>query len=316
MPPPYSVTLSTTANFNQELDGIPRMISGASVQVCDDEDNCIPFFEVARGQYSTAMNATPGEVGKTYHVEITLADGTNIASQPETMKAPVPIERVYWEYDPATVVETGFTVYVDTEDLKGEKNYYKWETDNYYPYSERFCFTRFYERNVQFISSDKNVDGNLISRMPVKVVAYSSTSMFVSQVYQLTISARAYEFLDNIKKQANTSGSIFDPPPGFLRGNLFNVNDSGNEVLGYFIVAAASRKDVVIDRSVPDSEPRPFVFPVKEPLYCGDPCDPLCVSYGGGTCGNRPCPPDCVDLPGITNIAPEAWPYPHQECGN
>lgn len=314
--PPYSVTLTKTANFSQNLDGIPRHISGATIKVCDGEGNCIPFFEVSNGHYQTATNAQRGQIGKTYHLEVTTADGKRIASFPEQLNSSPPILRGYSEYDPETVLQDGFTVYVDTDDPPSERNYYKWETENYYPYSERFCFTRFYERNIQYIASDKNVDGNIISRAPVEVVALSSSSTFVVQVYQLAITANAYEFLDRIKKQANTSGSIFDPPPTFLRGNLYNVEDDSDEVLGYFIVAGASRIDIVIDRSIPGKTPRSENPLAKEPLYCGDPCDPLCASFGGGTCGDRPCPPECANLPGKTNIAPDAWPHFHQECGN
>jgi hypothetical protein len=313
--PPYEVTLTESANYSKELDGITRYVSGASIQICDDTGVCNPLVEVSKGKYKTALDATPGVVGKSYHVEITTPDGRIIFSRPEMLKTPPPIKRVYYEYDVSTVLTEGFKVYIDTEDPAGERNYYKWETESYFPYS-RFCFTREVEKDINYIASDKNVDGNTLSRIRVKNVPLTSTSYWVVQVYQFSLSAEAFSFFDGIKKQINSKGSIFDAPPSYLRGNLYNRNDPDEVVLGYFFASAATRMDVAVNRADPNVSPRPSSQIVSDPLYCGDPCNQDCVTRGGGTCGTRPCPPDCASLPGKTNIAPDAWPLPHQSCGN
>lgn len=315
-PPPYSVQLTTTANFSQNLDGIRKYVSGATVKVCDDLGQCIPFFEVIKGRYETAVNAPAPEFGRSYHVEIVTAGGKVIKSFPEKMIESPPMKRGYSEFDSSTVAESGFTVYIDTDDPAQVKNYYKWETINYYKYSG-YCFSRVEERSIQHLASDKNVDGNVLSRIPVKVVPFTNGSPWLVEVYQLALSASAFEFVDGIRKQANTSGSIFDPPPTYLRGNLYNPDDEKDTPLGYFIVAGVSRLDIVVDRGTTGTTPRP-VTPILEdlPLYCGDPCDVDCATRGGGVCGQRPCPPECASIPGNTNIAPASWPYPHNECGD
>ncbi|HTE32755.1 MAG TPA: DUF4249 domain-containing protein [Chryseolinea sp.] len=313
--PPYSLKITKSANYSQNLDGITRYVSGATVQAFDAEGNCTPYFEVETGRYQTAVGATPGEIGKSYHLEITTPDGSRIFSHPEQMIDSPPITSVYAEFDPSTIIDEGFSVYLDVKDPADEKNYYKWETIGYYPYSQ-YCFTLEGERSIFAIESDKTVDGNILSRVPIKHIAFNSTTNYVLQVYQLALSAGAYEFLDGIKKQVQSTGSIFDPPPSFLRGNLYNPDDDLDIVLGYFIVAGASRKDLVLDRSTTGQFPHPYIGTIDEPLYCGDPCNQLCVGFGGGTCGNRPCPPDCANLPGKTNIAPDAWPLTHHPCGD
>jgi hypothetical protein len=313
--PPYKIQITKSANYSQNLDGITRYVSGATINVCDEEGNCIPFFEVSAGKYETAVGATPGEIGRQYHVEITTADNVRIFSNPEKMMASPPITAVYSEFDPATVIEEGFQIYLDVEDPSDERNYYKWETRGYEPYS-RFCFSVKNEESIFSIESDKIINGNLLSRVPITKISFHSTTLYVLEVYQLALSAGAYEFLDGIKKQVESTGSIFDPPPSFLRGNLYNIDDPTVEVLGYFIVAGTSRKDLVLDRSTTGLFPMPYIGIADTPLYCGDPCDPLCVGFGGGNCGFRPCPPDCANLKGKTNIAPDSWPLPHEECGD
>jgi hypothetical protein len=314
-PPPYNIKITESANYSRNLDGITRYVSGANVQVCDDEGNCIPFFEVEAGRYQTAVGAPQGEIGKSYHVEITIGDNMHIRSTPEPMIDSPPITNVYAEYDPATIHSEGFQVYIDVQDPAEQRNYYKWETRGFQPYSQ-YCFSIESERSIFAIESDKLVNGNMLSRVPVKRIGFKTTTFYVLEVYQLAISAAAYDFLDGVKKQVESTGSIFDPPPSFIRGNLYNADDRSTEVLGYFIVAGASQKDLVLDRTSTGLIPSPFIGLVPEPVYCGDPCNPLCVAFGGGTCGFRPCPPDCAYLPGKTNIAPASWPFVHQPCGD
>lgn len=134
------------------------------------------------------------------------------------------------------------------------------------------------------------------------------------EVSQLALSAEAFEYMDAIKKPTESTGSIFDPPPTFIRGNLFNAGDEEDIVLGYFYAGGASRKDLAIDRSVTGQIPRPFAQLAGAPVYCGEPCDPLCLAFTGEKCGYRPCPPDCASIPGVTNIAPDAWPFVHHPC--
>jgi hypothetical protein len=311
--PPYHVTLSMAANFSILLDGLPRYISNAQVKICDDLGHCDPLFEVTKGRYQTAANAMRGVVGRSYYVDILLPDAMHIQSKPELLKASPPITRAYAEWDAATVLQSGFQVYVDTDDPGQEANFYKYETESFYPYSG-FCFTRVYERPVKNIRSDKLINGNTLSRVPVKVIPFSSTSTYVTQVYQIALSADAFTFYDLIRKQAETTGSIFDPPTSFLRGNMVNITQPDEPVLGYFYAGGTSRYDLVVNRSETRLTPRPFDAVVSDPLYCGVPCQFECSTFGGGTCGNRPCPPDCALLPGKTNIAPAAWPYPHRAC--
>jgi hypothetical protein len=60
---------------------------------------------------------------------------------------------------------------------------------------------------------------------------------FFVTVKQLSITREAYEYWERIKIVINNQGSLFDIPPAPVSGNIFNVNDSEEMVLGYFEVA-------------------------------------------------------------------------------
>ena len=312
---PYQVVLSYSGNYSKLVDGVTEFISDAYVCIHDDHGNCSELFEDTRGIYKTLDNGFKGEIGHSYYVEIILPNGKRYLSEPELMIRPPEISRIYAEYHEETDLDPeGFYVYVDVEDPSDQVNFYKWETVSWYLYSWDPCWRRVPDFSPFNIESDKNINGNKIARQLVKIVPYNGRLPYVVTTYQLGLSEPAYNFLKNLNDQINLTGSIFDPPPTFIWGNIKNVEDPDEIVLGYFIAAGTTNIEIAVDRSVPDKAPSYYSPILDPPLYCGDPCDYLCVAFAGGICGLPPCPPACNDLPNITYKPPESWPLVENIC--
>ncbi len=64
---------------------------------------------------------------------------------------------------------------------------------------------------------------------------------------QISISPEAYRFLRLVKQQTEISGSVFDPPPANIRGNMISLDDSEEVVLGYFMAGAEARSELYIN---------------------------------------------------------------------
>lgn len=60
------------------------------------------------------------------------------------------------------------------------------------------------------------------------------------------ISERFYNYIDLLESQAGENGP-FTTTPAQLNGNCFNVNDSNEEVLGYFRLGEVDRRDYTIN---------------------------------------------------------------------
>ena len=312
---PYQVILSYSGNYSSTIDGIAEYISDAYVCIHDDEGNCSELIEATSGIYKTWDTNFKGEIGRSYYLEIILPNGKRYLSEPEMMINPPQISRIYSEYHPKTNLESeGFYVYVDVDDPADQINFYKWETVSWYLYSWDPCWNRIPDFSPFNIESDKNVNGNKIARKLVKVVPYNSRLPYVVTTYQLGLSESAYDFLKNLNDQINLTGSIFDPPPTFIRGNIQNDEDPDDIILGYFIVAGTSKIEIAVDRSIPENAPTHYATILDPPLYCGDPCDFVCVTMAGGICGLPPCPPACNNLPYVTYQPPDSWPLDENIC--
>jgi hypothetical protein len=57
-------------------------------------------------------------------------------------------------------------------------------------------------------------------------------------VVQRSLNRESFDYWNNLKKVSIPAGSIFDAPPGAIRGNVFNVADNTETPLGFFEVAA------------------------------------------------------------------------------
>ena len=312
---PYQVVLSYSGNYSQLVDGISEFISGAYVCIHEDQGDCSELFEVSPGVYRTWDESFQGDLGKAYHLEIILPNGKQYLSEPEKMLKPPEISEIYYEYQPGTnLLSKGFYVYIDVNDPADQVNFYKWETVSWYLYSWDPCWKRINDFSPFNIESDKNINGNKIARRLVKIAPYNSRFPYVVTTYQLGLSEGAYQYLKNVNDQLNLSGSIFDPPPSFIRGNIINEEDPDEIVLGYFYAAGTSKLEVAIDRSLPEDAPSSYAEIQNAPLYCGDPCDWMCVTFAGGKCGVPPCPPECNELPDVTYKPPESWPMHEAIC--
>lgn len=64
-----------------------------------------------------------------------------------------------------------------------------------------------------------------------------------------TTTAEGAAYLEQIQIQQKNTGSIFDPMPFKIKGNIKNLNDESEEVLGYFFTAHHTQKDDLVRRA-------------------------------------------------------------------
>ena len=82
---------------------------------------------------------------------------------------------------------------------------------------------------------------------------------FYVTVKQLSINREAYNYWEKIKIVISNQGSLFDIPPAPVFGNIFNVKDSEETVLGYFEVAKTKTTRI-------------YTTNTDVPFYLLDPC--------------------------------------------
>ncbi len=82
------------------------------------------------------------------------------------------------------------------------------------------------------------------------------------EVHQYTVSAEAFEFLRNIEVLSEIDGEIFDPPPVGAKGNIINLSDPNEQVVGFFGVYGKRSRGTFVRRTQ--------LGDTKQHTICGD----------------------------------------------
>lgn len=260
--PPYPIKLtlsgaySSGSVFPEELT-----INGAIVTISDNGDRTVTLEQdPQQPSYYWVRDPTfRGQVNHRYTLRVVLPDGTVYASTPELLKPIAPIERVYAEYKRQSG-ESGqpdyYTVMIDTQDPSSLGDYYRWSA---YGYVWRWtgsdpqqggcntcsCLVPYYGP-FSNVLADALINGNPIRRRSVfNSPVYAIGRQYI-EVRQYSITRAAFQYWTRFEEQRSRTGSLFDPQPASIEGNVRQEADTTVQALGFFGASAISTRRFVI----------------------------------------------------------------------
>ncbi|WP_336517314.1 DUF4249 domain-containing protein [Pollutibacter soli] len=259
-PGPYNIRL-TLSGAVAAGTAVPeeKQVTDAQVSVRDDQGKIIPFVHTGSGFYQSDDPSFIGEVGRSYSADIRLADGRNFISLPEKILTPVQMDSFqirfvpdYNRFHPAY-----FRTYIYTTDPADQENYYKWEA---YGYTRRktlgvgcgfYCIMfdkclQYRTDNEMSIMSDADINGGRIIDKGISNSYIFDYGTHFIDFSQLSISKSYFQFLQQYVDQVARTGSIFDPLPASIKGNIVNAANQNEYALGYFSARSAVHKKVII----------------------------------------------------------------------
>lgn len=269
-----------------------RFISGASVSIENLESGLSVDFTEAEDAYLSPQDfkVSPGERWK---LTVITPNGNVYESEPEVVLTPVPIKDVEINYESELEFRpslnkfvAGHTIAVSFDDpAEGENNYYwsyrSFENLDYcircqegiyrngdcIPYDlsgqqlryfdyicETDCWSIRYPEEVNIyddtFSNGKSVSGLEVGSLPL----YTKENMVV-EVQQFSLTPAAYQYYKILKDIVDNASGFNAPPPAALIGNLYNVNDPNEYVLGRFTAAASSSVNIFVERQFIEEAP-------------------------------------------------------------
>ncbi|MCW3784872.1 DUF4249 domain-containing protein [Marinilabiliaceae bacterium AAT] len=257
LPGPYEVKLSRSFGYGQK-NGSP--VCDATVKFMDKTGLEIPLFETNEGIYQTIDNSFQGIVGKSYklHIEI---DDEIYESDFETIKEPIPIDNIYWEFKKIDN-NRGIDILIDAHDSNNKTHFYAWDYEEtwkfHVPFNNYDLFPELEEcyksdRNTNFITtSTTNRNNDIVKGHSLKFITEEDNRLYLRYtilVKQHSLSEPTYKYFKDLNELNYNQGTLFDPIPGPLSGNIENVSGNNKFVLGYFFVSGATEKRIFIDRS-------------------------------------------------------------------
>lgn len=261
---PVRVNLSWTTGYDHGYR--PPKVSGARVCISDSEGNCAELQEVAEGTYSAVGNTIKGVQGRSYTIEISLPDGRNYVSSPEVLREAPGIDSSYGGFfyrerlNSNNYIEQvpSMQLYADVMNPLDEDNFILWEWEGVYAFSPplapqpQACWISEPELYSRFnLMSDENFSSDLVRDHKIDFidVDFRFASRYSVELQQYALSVEAFEYMKGLRHQLDRSGSITDPPPYRVKGNIHNPADENEVVLGYFYAAGRAASHLFIERS-------------------------------------------------------------------
>jgi len=253
---PYKVKLSRSYKF-QEKSGDP--ITGAQVKIIENAGREVELREISDGTYSTVDTTFRGIVGNNYKLHIQIGEEVYESASEKLIRA-VPIDKVYWEYSAQNDKSNGIQLLLDTHDPENSTHYYAWKCDENWKFivpidviahpEWKVCYAQFHTTDFNIATSARR-NNDIIERQPLRFFSEATNRLYIrytTLVRQYALSESAYKFFKDLISVNQNQGSLFDPIPGSLVGNMSNLTHKEMPVLGYFLVAGASEKRIFIDR--------------------------------------------------------------------
>ncbi|WP_258104210.1 DUF4249 domain-containing protein [Marinoscillum sp. MHG1-6] len=244
-------------------------VEDAEVWIVDGNGKAEYYTEKAPGNY-VSSTGFQGEYNQTYQLRIIMSDGTEFRSDPQTLFASPEITDIYSKYSEQPEkngggTEKGLQFFIDTKGQDQEATQFRYEwSDTYqiipdYPTiyevapdsssavvrSEDIstCYKTRYSSGL-ILASTSNPEVGVLEA-PINFVNVSTKILrekYSLLVRQYALSPEAYNYYRKIKEVQESAASLFDQQQGQITGNVYNVDNPGYPVLGFFEVSGVAEK--------------------------------------------------------------------------
>lgn len=329
---PTNFTL--TRSISLPGDSTIPVVTGAQLQIEGSDNSIYPLAEVGNGIYllpSISMSLT-----LRYRLRISNVAGKTYLSDFVPYKPTPPIDSVNWISS-----DTGVSIFVSTHDPTGNSRYYQWKYSETWEYTSAeqsgyiwqgdslairppqdaiYTCYHFDTAQVILIGTTDKLSQDLIFEQPLIVIPNNTQALgieYSALVSQYALTDSAYNYFSLMKGNTEQLGSIFDPLPSQLTGNIHSLSNPAEQVIGFVSAGTVQQQRIFIKRSqvpawlyfyecpFPD---RKFVAEPDSEVFYFDYDHMIPIDLNNGVVEANYA--DCIDcrLQGGTTQKPPFWP--------
>jgi hypothetical protein len=259
------ITLSRTVLVSNKTVAKPEL--GATVTVENEANISYPLKDIGSGIYAAiGLNL---DQTKKHRIRIKTAKNINYLSDFVESKSSPAIDGLSFE-----AKTNGVQIYVNTHDDSNKSKYYRWDYQDTWEFHAEYasllrtngtalverklpdegvyiCYASGKSANI-FLGSTIRLDKDVVNKAPLNFIAGGTeriTVRYSTLVKQYVLTKEAYDFWEKLRKNTESLGSIFDAQPSQLTGNVHNIADAEEPVIGYIGAGTFTQKRFFIDRT-------------------------------------------------------------------
>jgi hypothetical protein len=321
-----------------------KPVAGCTVKILDDKGNSFATIDMKNGNYEAIIPKNELKAGTSFKADVILPGGDHIVSDFDQIQDCPDVDSVYYVQKEVHGLNPGipaqgiqFYLNLNGTNITCRNFMFEafetWEYHSAYPiewyyngyinhrvppdFSRMVCWKTSLVKNF-FTLTTRNQSQNTYTRFPLHIVNdYSSPRLqygYSLLIRQYTLSDAAFIYWEKIQLNSNQEAGLYERQPQPAKGNMHNLTNPDQEVLGLFGATTVKSKRIFVGpiKDLPIKfDPHCEVGTVLKALdqihYAWYPAYLFGDSYGYQLEMIRPDCVDCLRLGGI-NVKPDFWP--------
>ena len=271
-----TITVSRTRSLEDNNGNIIDPVSGCNISVIDKDGTVFQFQESDKdGYYQGIIPQQYFQIGNTFKLHLISPNDEVYESTEEELLPVAAVDSVYFSniYN-SDNQEVGVRFKVDINGALNESRNYKWKLVETYEYHASYPINLIYRgaNNVEerdydmshykcyrtntltgsiFMASTDKLSENRFVGATLNSVSHSSGRLknkYSLLVKQYSISKDAARFWSQMQDNQK-EGGMFDGQPITVDGNIININNTDERVLGFFGASMVSQKRIFAQRT-------------------------------------------------------------------
>ena len=281
----HTVTLSGKTSAQPELNAVITVEPDQNADVGSHG-----LSETGKGRYVSGPLGLDNMLK--YRLRIKTSSGKEYLSDAVDVKSTPPIDSIGY-----TAAKDGVHLYSNAHDPNNNTRYYRWdyiETWQFHakyesdyvtngteivPRDQRKLLYSCYQTDTSstiILNSSAKLAEDVIFQNPLTTIPSTSEKIetkYSILVRQYAITKEAFDFWQNLKKNTEQLGSIFDAQPSQISGNIHCTSNAAEPVIGYISASSMQTKRIFITNSQLPNYITTYPYQCEEDslLYCRGP---------------------------------------------
>ncbi|MDN5284619.1 MAG: hypothetical protein JWR38_893 [Mucilaginibacter sp.] len=260
------ISLSKTVKLSENVT--TQQVTNYTVIVEGEQGSKYTLHSEGNGKYDIGpMNL---DASKKYRLHLIEPGGKEYASDYVEVRQNPAIDSIGF-----APINNNLRIYVNTHNATNNTRYYRWDYSETWRFHARYpsgyivdpvtkqvrqrrlgedvyyCFGNDNSTIITLASSEKLAQ-DVIFQAPLTTIINNSEKIelrYSILLKQYALTKDGYQFWENLKKNTEQLGSIFDAQPTQLQGNIHNINDPAEPIIGYISVTNVQSKRIFIDNT-------------------------------------------------------------------
>ncbi|WP_229204206.1 DUF4249 domain-containing protein [Dyadobacter alkalitolerans] len=257
------ITLRLTQNTNEDMR--PIVESGARISAEAESGEKYDFEEKGEGVYF--LPPVNFNMTTKYRLRIRRSNGKEYLSDYVVVTQTPPIDSLTYKLD---LRRNAMIIYVNTHDPANNTRFYRWKFEETFEYRSAYysglmrdpetgaivnrpddintCWNTLESRDIKLGSTIK-LNQDIIKDLPINIIDIPTNKLLIKYsilVKQYALSQQAFEYWTDLAKTTQGTGSLFDPQPSQVTGNIKNTSDPKELVFGYFSVVNEQKQRIFL----------------------------------------------------------------------